>query len=383
MRALRIHLTQSSANYKKEETQQNKMTYPLPPFSTIIGAIHNACDFREYHPMNISVQGDYKSMGLETYKDQAFLNTVFDDRNVLVKVSNPDCLSAGYIKVATAMKSQGNSFRYGTTILVHDEKLIQEYRNLKTVNEKIQDEKKNVYTPKVNEMKQKRKDIAALKKTYDKKSDEYKKLEEEDKRIKEELERYVEEFKKYENESYTIPYSMFKTLTTSVKHYEILYDIELYIHIVSDDETLKAIYDNVYNIKSLGRSEDFVNVIDYALVDLREPEDEYRSSYHAYVAAECIDNGDEPAVFSASEGNKHGSKGTKYYLNKDYSIVDNKRKFNKKKVYYISEYVVDDESNNNIVIRNDNGELVYVQGEELKNVYIDNMKDKNLIVQFN
>lgn len=90
MRALRIHLTQSSANYKKEETQQNKMTYPLPPFSTIIGAIHNACDFREYHPMNISVQGDYKSMGLETYKDQAFLNTVFDDRNVLVKVSNPD-----------------------------------------------------------------------------------------------------------------------------------------------------------------------------------------------------------------------------------------------------------------------------------------------------
>ena len=43
MKALRIVLTQSSANYKKEETVRNKMTYPLPPFSTIIGAIHSAC----------------------------------------------------------------------------------------------------------------------------------------------------------------------------------------------------------------------------------------------------------------------------------------------------------------------------------------------------
>ena len=61
MKALRIVLTQSSANYKREETIDNKMTYPLPPISTIIGAIHNACNYREYHPMDISVQGKFEA----------------------------------------------------------------------------------------------------------------------------------------------------------------------------------------------------------------------------------------------------------------------------------------------------------------------------------
>ena len=43
MKCLRIKLTQSSANYRREETVTNKMTYPLPPMSTVIGALHNAC----------------------------------------------------------------------------------------------------------------------------------------------------------------------------------------------------------------------------------------------------------------------------------------------------------------------------------------------------
>ena len=32
---LRIKLHQNKANYKKEETSENKMTYPLPPYSTV------------------------------------------------------------------------------------------------------------------------------------------------------------------------------------------------------------------------------------------------------------------------------------------------------------------------------------------------------------
>ena len=43
MKVIRLVLTQNKAHYKKEETVTNKMTYPLPPFSTVIGAIHNAC----------------------------------------------------------------------------------------------------------------------------------------------------------------------------------------------------------------------------------------------------------------------------------------------------------------------------------------------------
>ena len=33
MKALRIKLHQASANYRKEETAENKMTYPLPPIA--------------------------------------------------------------------------------------------------------------------------------------------------------------------------------------------------------------------------------------------------------------------------------------------------------------------------------------------------------------
>ena len=43
MEALRIILKQSSANYRKAGTVDNKMTYPLPIPSTIIGALHNIC----------------------------------------------------------------------------------------------------------------------------------------------------------------------------------------------------------------------------------------------------------------------------------------------------------------------------------------------------
>ena len=57
MKALRLVLRQSGANYKREETVDNKMTYPLPPFSTVIGALHSACGYREYADMDISIQG--------------------------------------------------------------------------------------------------------------------------------------------------------------------------------------------------------------------------------------------------------------------------------------------------------------------------------------
>ena len=45
MKAIRLHIKQNSANYKKEETVQNRMTFPLPPYSTVIGALHKACGY--------------------------------------------------------------------------------------------------------------------------------------------------------------------------------------------------------------------------------------------------------------------------------------------------------------------------------------------------
>ena len=45
MEALRIILKQSSANYRKAGTVDNKMTYPLTIPSTVIGALHNICGY--------------------------------------------------------------------------------------------------------------------------------------------------------------------------------------------------------------------------------------------------------------------------------------------------------------------------------------------------
>lgn len=61
MRVLRIKLYQNLVNYKKPTSFQLKESFPLPPYSTIIGMIHNACSFETYNPMKVSVQGSYVS----------------------------------------------------------------------------------------------------------------------------------------------------------------------------------------------------------------------------------------------------------------------------------------------------------------------------------
>lgn len=61
MKSIRLKLKQNLVNYKLPTSFQLKETYPLPPYSTIIGMIHNVCNYLEYKPMQISVQGKYHS----------------------------------------------------------------------------------------------------------------------------------------------------------------------------------------------------------------------------------------------------------------------------------------------------------------------------------
>lgn len=61
MKAIRLKLKQNLVNYKLPTSFQLKETYPLPPYSTVIGMIHNACGFIDYKPMQISIQGKYHS----------------------------------------------------------------------------------------------------------------------------------------------------------------------------------------------------------------------------------------------------------------------------------------------------------------------------------
>lgn len=49
-----------------------KESYPLPPYATVIGMIHKACGFTEYHPMKISVQGNPYNMISDIYTRYAF-----------------------------------------------------------------------------------------------------------------------------------------------------------------------------------------------------------------------------------------------------------------------------------------------------------------------
>ncbi len=61
MKAIRLEISQNLVNYKLPASFQLKETYPLPPYSTVIGMIHNACEFTEYVPMKVSIQGKYHS----------------------------------------------------------------------------------------------------------------------------------------------------------------------------------------------------------------------------------------------------------------------------------------------------------------------------------
>lgn len=356
MKALRIVLTQSSANYKKEETLDNKMTYPLPPISTIIGAIHNACNYKEYHQMDISVQGKFESMHKEPYTDYCFLNSVMDDRGILIKMRNESLLSSAFDKVASAKKSQGNSFRKGITIQVYNEDLLKEYRDLKDLKDKIDNYKKGDFKKLLDEIKIEKSQLTAKKKGLDKKSNEFMDIAEKEKEVKTKEKELKEKQKEYELEQYAKPISKFRSLTTSLKFYEILNNIELIIHVKADEETLKDIEENIYSLKSIGRSEDFVDIKETKIVTLIEDDDcEVRSEYSAYLNYDDVK--DENIWLDKVESGINIS-GTKYYLNKNYEIVDGKRQFEKKKVLYASQYFIEETSENILIDKDKEHEYI-------------------------
>jgi len=342
MKVLRIKLTQSKAHYRKEESDKNKMTYPLPPLSTVIGALHNACKFREYHPMDLSIQGSYESVTKQPYTDYCFLDSVMDDRGTLVKMKSPTLHSIAFKRVAEAVKSTGNSFRKDITIRTFNKELMTEYRELKNLNDEIAIFKKN-RIDKLKKLFKKRKTMIKLKKkSFDKKSEEFKHLTLREKEITSKEKMIESKYKEYLYENYTREISKYQSLTTSLKYYEILNNIELILHIKSDDETLKTINENIYNLKSIGRSEDFVNIEECILVDLDEElelEDEVKSEYSAYLNYYDVK---EDKIFIDESKNGIAASGTKYYLNKEYKIIDNQRIFKKKKVLYTSNYFLED-----------------------------------------
>lgn len=81
MRAIKIQAYQNMPCYRKPTTFMVKETYPLPPYSTVIGMIHAACGFQEYVPLSISIQGKAHSMVTDMYTCYSFSpDTVPEDK---------------------------------------------------------------------------------------------------------------------------------------------------------------------------------------------------------------------------------------------------------------------------------------------------------------
>lgn len=73
MKSLKIKIYQETVCYKKPFAFKVTETYPLPPYSTIIGMLHNVMGVKsgEYIPMDISVQGNYEGI-FNTYNTTMF-----------------------------------------------------------------------------------------------------------------------------------------------------------------------------------------------------------------------------------------------------------------------------------------------------------------------
>lgn len=64
LKILKLKLFQETACYKKPFAFKVAETYPLPPYSTVIGMFHKIIGAKsgEYFPMNLSIQGEYESI---------------------------------------------------------------------------------------------------------------------------------------------------------------------------------------------------------------------------------------------------------------------------------------------------------------------------------
>lgn len=86
-KAVRLKLYQNLVNYKKPTSFQLKETYPLPPYSTVIGMVHNLCRYEEYKKMDISIQGKYYSKVNDLFTRYEFKNGMkYDEKRHQLEV---------------------------------------------------------------------------------------------------------------------------------------------------------------------------------------------------------------------------------------------------------------------------------------------------------
>ena len=125
-KAVRIIARQTLASYRKPSSFQIKETYPLPPYSTVIGMIHKACGFQEYIDMDISIQGTYYSKVNDFYTRYEFKPGFYEKGRHSIQVMDKD---TGKSTGLTAGPSN-IELLFDVELIIHvipkDEKLLQE-----------------------------------------------------------------------------------------------------------------------------------------------------------------------------------------------------------------------------------------------------------------
>lgn len=95
MKAIKLIARQTLASYRKPSSMQIKESYPLPPYSTVIGMIHNACGFLEYVDMDISIQGSYHSKVNDLYTRYEFKPSFYDKTRHSMEITSKEGKSTG------------------------------------------------------------------------------------------------------------------------------------------------------------------------------------------------------------------------------------------------------------------------------------------------
>ena len=96
MQALRIKLYQNLVNYRRELSYGYVQTYPLPTPSMVKGMAHSLLNSADFHPLKISIQGNYQSVITNIQKVYKF------DRDRSSRPDNPyDVVIGSSKKTAT------------------------------------------------------------------------------------------------------------------------------------------------------------------------------------------------------------------------------------------------------------------------------------------
>ena len=135
MKAIKLIARQTLASYRKPSSMQIKESYPLPPYSTVIGMIHNACGYLEYVDMDISIQGEYYSRVNELYTRYEFKPGFYDKTRHFLEIKSENEKGTGLTRGPANVELLTN-----VKLIIHvypkqKEKLEEIYQGLKNPRE--------------------------------------------------------------------------------------------------------------------------------------------------------------------------------------------------------------------------------------------------------